>query len=248
MDDDFLNPSPNKLIPRGFRRHLSAEEELRDARDSLAYWWFRCLQAHDEYQYCCKHRGRGSMASMYADFGDVFELSFTQWWLRHGRTIFTETKPFKRVRTVQSRADLRDLDVWNEDRLILEIPLTVTKQTVIRQIGEAIKKAYEGRAIDIMQHTTAPRKILKNKIRMSTIEQLLHIKSLRDRWPAATLYELGVKANIELNLMTRTKGETPDDAMKRRRMTIAVRRLLTNAERLIANAGIGKFPSFQKNN
>jgi len=169
MDDDYLNPLPNKLLPRGFRRRLTTEEELRDARDSLAYWWFRCLQANDEYQYCCKHRGRGSMASMYADFGDVFELSFAQWWLRHGRTIFTETKPFKRVRVVQSRADVRDLDVWNEDKLILEIPLTVTKLTVMRQIEQAVKKAYEGRVIDVMQFATARRKVLKNKIRMSTM-------------------------------------------------------------------------------
>jgi hypothetical protein len=246
MDDDYLNPLPNKLLPRGFRRRLTTEEELRDARNSLAYWWFRCLQAHDEYQYCCKHRGRGSMASMYADFGDVFELDFTKWWSRHGRTIFAETKPFKRVRTVQSRADLRDLDVWNEDKLILEIPLTVTKQTVMRQIEQAVKKAYDGRVIDVMQFATARRKVLKNKIRTSTIEQLLYIKSLRDTWPAVTLYELGVKADIELNLMSRTKGEVPDEATRRRRMTIAVRRLLTNAERLVANAGMGKFPSFQK--
>jgi hypothetical protein len=82
---------------------------------------------------------------------------------------------------------------------------------------------------------------------MSTVEQLLDIKLLRDRWPAVTLYELGVKANVELNLMSRTKGEVPDEATRRRRMTIAVRRLLTNAERLIANAEMGKFPSFQKN-
>jgi hypothetical protein len=87
---------------------------------------------------------------------------------------------------------------------------------------------------------------LKNKIRTSATEHLLHIKSFRDRWPAVTLYELGVKADIELNLMSRTKGEVPDEATRRRRMTIAVRRLLTNAERLVANAGMGKFPSFQK--
>jgi hypothetical protein len=86
-----------------------------------------------------------------------------------------------------------------------------------------------------MQFATARRKVLKNKIRMSTIEKLLHIKSLRDRWPAITLYELGIKADVQLNLMTRTKGEMPDEATKRRRMTIAVRRLLTNAERLVAN-------------
>jgi hypothetical protein len=51
----------------------------------------------------------------------------------------------------------------NEDKLILEIPLTLRKQTVMRQIGQGVKKAYEGRVIDVMQFATARRKVLKIK-------------------------------------------------------------------------------------
>lgn len=244
--DELGNWLPNKLIPRSFSRPLPVNEELREARKSPAYWWYRCLRANDEYEYCCRHKGKGKMAGTYADFGDVFGLAFDRWWVGNGRKIFTETKPLKKVRRLENDADLRQLRSSN-NKLILEIPLTLRRQTASRQIGLLVKKAYEGRVIDVMEHSTARRKIIKSKMRMSTVEQLLKVLEVRTRNPKLTLNEVGIKAGIELDLMARSvDGEVMDDAAERRRMTLAVGRLLSQARNLVTNAGLGKFPSLKK--
>lgn len=246
MEDELGNHLPNKLIPRSFRRPLPVNEELKEARKSPAYWWYRCLQANDEYEYCCRHEGKGKMASMYADFGDVFELSFAQWWMRHGRKLFTEIKPFKKTQIINSNQQLENTRI-SKDKLIIEIPLTLRKQTVIRQIGRILKAEYEGRVVDVTKASTARRKIIKNKMRMSTVEQLLKVKEVRDANPRMTLNEVGIAAGIMLDLNARIYDESPmTEADERRRMTIAIGRLLKQAKNLIINAGMGKFPSLQQ--
>ena len=245
MEDELGNYLPNKMIRRSFRRPLPANEEIREARKSPAYWWYRCLQANDEYEYCCRHDGKGSMSALYADFGNVFELSFAQWWMRHGRKLFTEIKPFKETLVIDSNQQLENTRL-SRGKLILEIPLTLRKQTVIRQIGRILKAAYEGRVIDVMKASTARRKIIKNKMRMTTVEQLLKVKAVRDANPRMTLNEIGIAAGIVLDLNARIYDEAMTDADERRRMTIAVGRLIRQAKNLVTNAGLGKFPSLQK--
>jgi hypothetical protein len=176
----------------------------------------------------------------------VFELSFPQWWMRHGRKLFTEIKPFKKTLVIDSNQQLEKTRL-SKDKLIIEIPLTLRKQTVIRQIGRILKAEYEGRVVDVMQVSTARRKIIKNKMRMTTVEQLLEIKAVRDANPRMTLNEVGIAAGIVLDLNARIYDEgAMTEADERRRMTIAVGRLIRQAKNLVINAGMGKFPSLQK--
>jgi len=245
MTEETLEHLPNKLMPRAFRRPLPLNEELKEARKSPGYWWYQALRLNDDYRYCCTHNGKGVLSAIYRDFGDVFELDFTQWWIRHGKKIFTETKPFKKVRQIESQQEL-DKTAWDKNKLIIEIPLSLRRQTAMRQIGRLVKKAYEGRVIDVMAQSTARRKIIKNKMRMSTVEQLLRVLEIRNKNPTYTLNEVGIKAGIELDLMARNKDEEITYAMERRRMTIAVGRLLNQARNLVTNAGLGQFPSIKK--
>jgi hypothetical protein len=76
---------------------------------------------------------------------------------------------------------------------------------------------------------------------------LVKLWELRQNFLDDSLYELGVRARIELDLMARdTAGEVPTEAMERRRMTIAVSRLLRQAQNLIENAGRGVFPNLKQ--
>lgn len=143
---------------------------------------------------------------------------------------------------------VRELDrmAWHADRLIVEIPLTLRKQTVMRKLGRLLKQEYQGRVVDVMAQSTARRKIIKNKMRLSTIQQLLDVLEVRQKNPKFTLNEVGQKAGVELDLQARSKDEVFTVAMERRRMTIAVARLLSQARNLVTNAGLGHFPSIKK--
>lgn len=245
FEEKQLIPKRIKQIPSAREVSEGAGSEIREARNSPLYWWYECLRASDEYQLCCKQGGKGALAGMFQDFGNVFEGSFAQWWIKHGRKIFAERKPLKKVRQILNRRELEELAI-RDDRLVIEIPLTLRKQTVMRQIGKILKTAYEDRQIDIWRQSTARRQVIKSKVRMSTVEILLKVLRLRNEYPQLTNYEIGTRAGIDLDIMARdTTGDYISIGLERRRMTIAVSRYLKQAKNLIANAEKGIFPSLQ---
>ena len=241
-----FEPLPNKHIRGSFSRGLGLNEEIREAKKTPIYWWFLTLQASDEYLLCCRSGGKGKLGNLYKDFGDVDKKSFSQWWANQGRKIFAERKKLKKVEVIEERNQLDRLRIV-DDRLIIEVPLTLRRQTAIRQIGKKLKEAYENRAsVDIWEQSTAKRQVINSKIRMKTVEMLLNVWQIRNEYPALSNYEVGQKAKIDLDLLARTTdGDGIDEALERRRMTIAVSRYLAQAKNLIANAERGIFPSLQ---
>ena len=244
---DQHEPLPNKHIRGSFSRGLGLSEEIREAKKTPIYWWFLTLQASDEYLLCCRNQGKGKLANLYKDFGDVDKKSFAQWWSNQGRKIFAERKKLKKVEAIEERSQLERLRIV-DDRLIIEVPLTLRRQTAIRQIGKALQKAYESRdPVNIWEQSTAKRQVIKSKMRMTTVEMLLRVWQIRNEHPTLSNYEIGQKAKIDLDILARTTdGDQLDDALERRRMTIAVSRYLKQAKNLIANAEKGIFPSLQE--
>ena len=235
---------PNKLIPASFRKRLPLEEEVRKARKSLAYWWYRCLSLSDGYVRCCQAEGQGPFAALYGDMGDT-RLAFSSWWIKYGRRTFTEQQPLKEVLILEPNK-LADQHLERADALVLSIPLTMRKTTAMRKISRLLATAHSERPpIDIWQASSARRMIVKNKIRQATIEQLVKLWEMRQKYPELSLNELGVREGIEMDLMARTTEDIslPSESDERRRMTIAVSRQLKQARHLIDNAALGVFPS-----
>ena len=242
MPDKDTPPLRIKMIEGSLRRRLPFQEELDKARHSYGYWWFRCLQASDDYLACCRAEGTGKLSEMYADFGNVDGVSFSTWWIKRGRKLFAEEAPPRDVHQIADEDALNKLRI-RDDRIIVEIPLQMRKITVIRKINKLLKQAHGTKPVDIWAESSARRQRIKSKVRMTTVELLLKLHSLRQRYPDMTLHELGKRAGVELDLMARTtEGETITDAMEKRRMTIAVSRYLKQAQHLIDNAALGIFP------
>lgn len=237
---------PIKFVRGSSRRRVELPEEIKQARQSQAYWWFQCLRASEEYRNCCESNGEGELSETYTKFGDIFKYPhFDAWWIKHGRFQFIQKKR-PEVRLI-NEGDFRRLD-FNEDKVILDVPLTLRKQTVMRQIGRILKKAYENRGVDIQKNSTAAIKFEKSKMQMTTVERLLQIYRLRNRYPKLSLNEIGLKAGVELDLFRRITNDADMDKSKYeevRRMTIAVSRYLKQAKHLIDNAANGIFPSIK---
>ncbi len=235
-----------KFVRGSSVRRVELPEELKQARASQAYWWFQCLMVSDEYKRCCENDGEGKLADTYAKFGDIFKYPhFDIWWIRHGRFQFIQKKKSE-VKEIDEK-DLRRLD-FKSDKLVLDVPLTLRKQTVMRQIGKILKKAYENREVDIQKASTAAIKFEKSKMQMTTVERLLQIHKLRKRYPKLSLNEIGIKAGVEIDLHRRTTNDADMDNSEYeeiRRMTIAVSRYLKQARHLIDNAAHGVFPAIK---
>ena len=247
IDELFEEPMPNKLIPGSLRRSTPMQEELRKARDSLAYWWYRCLALNEGYIKCCEApEVPGPFAALYVDMWDVRE-PFPIWWRRLGRKVFSERQPPKDVLVLTSYKQTDEL-IEDANFLVLAVPLKLRKATALRKIKAQLTKIYDQRPpVDIWAESTANRMIVKNKIRTSTIKQLVRLWELRQEFPDDSLYELGMRARVDLDLLARdTSGEVLTEALERRRMTIAVSRLLRQAQNLIDNAGCGVFPNLKQ--
>jgi hypothetical protein len=245
MPDKDIEPLRIKMIEGSLRRRLPFQEELAKARNSHIYWWFKCLQASEEYLACCRAEGRGKLSDIYSDFGNVDGIMFPSWWMKQGRKLFAEEEPLQNVRKISDIDVLAKLNL-RDDRLIIEVPLRLRKITAIRQINKLLKEAHGDQPIDIWKVSSARRQRIKSKIRMSTVELLLKLNLLRQRHPELKLYELGKRAGVELDLMARTIDfENISDEMEKRRMTIAVSRYLKQAEHLIDNAAKGIFPKIK---
>ena len=76
---------------------------------------------------------------------------------------------------------------------------------------------------------------------------MLDVYELRNRKPDLTLWQLGERAGIELDLQARTTdGQIMTLQQERIRMSIAVSRYLKQARNLIWNATEGVFPSVKE--
>ncbi|WP_396190295.1 hypothetical protein [Flavobacterium sp.] len=254
MDDLFEEKNVQlKEIPRTLRPRVPASpelqsefaDEMRQAKSSWYGLWYRCLRLSDEYQHCCTNDGKGRLKPIYGDFGDVVDLRFEQWWQRVGRYLFAERKAIPKVQFYTHRRDLEEITNLR-DKVVIEVPLTIRKSTVVRQINKILKAAYEGRDVVPREQSTARRKLAKSKLRKETVSKMLDLYELRARKPELTLWQLGERAGIELDLMARTTdGQQMTLQQERIRMGIAVSRYLKQARNLIWNATEGVFPSIK---
>jgi hypothetical protein len=247
---DDLESVQLKEIPSTIRRAraVSSEksreigDEVRKARNNWYGLWYQCLKLSEEYVHCCANHGKGRLRGMYLDFGDVRQ-PFATWWMKTGRYVFAERKEVADVVVYEDHRDLEDIRSLR-GKLLIEVPLNIRHSTVVRKINKILKQAYEGKEVVPREQSTARRKLAKSKLRISTVKTMLELYELRQLHPDLTLWQLGERAGIELDLMARTTDEVSMTVQQERvRMNIAISRYLRQARELIWNATEGVFPS-----
>jgi hypothetical protein len=63
---------------------------LRNLEKSPYYWWWAYLRRNKQYLDCCNKDGKGALAKLYMDFGDVRSDDFRAWW---GGKLMKATSP-----------------------------------------------------------------------------------------------------------------------------------------------------------
>ena len=54
------------------------------------YYWWLFLRENADYIATCRNSTEGPCRSVYADFGDIREIQFMEWWVERGRQLFCE--------------------------------------------------------------------------------------------------------------------------------------------------------------
>jgi hypothetical protein len=245
--------------------YKNEEDELRGALESVQRWWWEYLRLSKDYWWVCKQQGNTldkELKAMWQDFGDVYRFSFEYWWRHKGRKIFVEQIKLPHVKKLDDY--LSNVSPTRDNYLIVEIPLNLSERTIARQVLAEIRKHpnrvaatknERGRISNAkrpLSKLAGVRKdILKRAHEIWCVNHLVKLAKQEDSTIGApfnkmTTHQMGVGFKLVRNCMPKAGDGIILGRKKRNGMKVAISRMLARADALIANAEIGKFPSFDK--
>lgn len=194
------------------------------------------------------------LREMYSDFGKVYEMTFEQWWDRRGIDLFSEKVDLPKVRALAS--DNVQLSKPVDRHLLLEIPINMTERTIISQIRELLR-THPNR--QVVRQSAAKRKLAKLVgIRKDVIESAYEVwrdyersrdgrkvDKIGQTQGTKSFYQIGKALSLVKTCMPAATDDKERAAKRVNGMKVAVSRMLSRANNLIANAAIGNFPSVQ---
>ena len=278
MTDVSDLPSSNRLAPqKGLRnfRYSTIEAEVIDARESVRRWWWEYLRLSKDYWLVCKtSQASGvvettdkALRGIYLKFGNVHNYPFDKWWLSKGSKVFREQVDPPRVKEILTSEGTYHAPL-NRDKLILEVPIVLSRATIQKQISTIIERYKEQRPNNRLMISKSDFPINPVRYRLHTL-QLMHevyclhrelitkpdaLRSIagtpdqRKEWQQkyeqrANLFRIGEILDISPS-NTLVTGDITNDRTKKNRMRATVSRFLRRAEQLIRNVEYGKFPLF----
>ena len=245
---------------KGLRRlrYADAAEEIKDAWASPYRWWWSYLRLSKDYWWVCQQKGEtldSDLRAMWQDFGDVFSSSFNDWLRKQGRMLFAEQMRLPHVRKINDQAS--NLNPNADGHLLIEIPLNLTERTISRQVLALLRAETKRK---VKPASKSARQLCKLRgIRMEVLETAHNVwcltqlidqakqprSKLGKPFNAMTSQQLGIALRLVRSCMPKPTDSEDVERRRRNGMKVAVSRMLTRANALIANAEIGNFPSVE---
>jgi hypothetical protein len=237
-------------------RHI---ELLEEAASSPYRWWFEFLRCSKDYWWLCKQRGKSldpNFNAVYSAFGNVFETDFANWFIKRGYSIFQEHIEPPKIEIAENVEGLMFNQSLLAGKLLLIVPLDISDKSLKSQFQKIISEV-KGRQI---RKGKADFSLLKVKgIRLKVLEVAHAVwcerfkQSLIQYGDASKtqheaildLYSIGEKCKVSPQHVRRAGEPLANRILKERVMRVAVIRMQKRAEALIANAEMGRFPSYE---
>jgi len=224
-------------------RKMPAEEQFRA---SVFYYWWAYLRCHPAYLSACENGGKGKLAALYSDFGDIRGDDFWSWWKAHSH-LFSEP-PIPQVEAVN------DLDSYRQkpNTILLEVPLDKRLRLRVAQVKRLLEANMEKRRY-LMGESQAQYKVTGKPV-IASLDTYLKAWQLKQKYPKlpyAAIYEAanGGELNVEAAMKPkrRSKKYAPDAGYKENvSKTQMGYRYVKYAEEIMANVVKGEFPKFTK--
>lgn len=262
--DEYELP-PQKGL--GHFRHKTMEEQIKEASasDSIRRWWWEYLRLSKDYWFLCQTCAEGkpetyddTLAKLFIDFGNVHEGSFEDWWRRTGSALFAEQELPPRVEQITS---VESAIAGNRaGKILVEISLQLTRETVQKQISEILDLYSDQRPRHRYETSTSRYPIEPVLTRMNVIQQAHEVYCLHRELIAKpkALAQLGIGKDLtdhdnKANLFRIGKiyglspqnaslvGMPQDVAARTKKMRSEVRRVIDRALTLLSYVEVGRF-------
>jgi hypothetical protein len=235
----YLHP----LFGRG-RRKLS-ESSLWQR--SVYYWWWEYLRRNSAYRRVCEKDGRvtnGTLRRLYADFGDVHNVSFYEWWSEgsRGAELFANPPHHATVEVLQPGSV-----VSSDERLIaISLPLTLPKRFLKKKVDTILNALHPSkRGVQYAKQSQA-KYLYRAQPNVASLRSTLAVYDAITRAKVEAKKRPYWQIAVDLNLAASSHPRDNDSASvltaKKVVLSATVGRMYKRALKMIDNVGKGVFP------
>ena len=241
------------LAPHPLFGRKTAPLPLKEQERSPYYWWWAFLRRSEAYIKCCEKGGKGPLANLYGDFGDVRSDDFRQWWTEDNRgpNLCGEKGLSVRFGPLAGPEDWHPS--WTSEKaLVIAIPLNMNKRKIKSLVSNLIESRIEsrrGRKALRDAHSTATYPLARNY----SARNLGKALEIYDMWIKSKtgpkeeklyLWEIGVAARLnKIFVKNATSKDKHDRYVGRNNLNASVLRYVREAQKHIAGVEKGIFPA-----
>lgn len=226
-----------------FNRH-TIPGSLELAKGTLYEAWFNAIrlspylaEAIDNGIWRSDH-----LKTVYEQFGDVRKVSFDDWWVSRGYSLFAEGKPFSQITLIGEEKS----NAVNS--ITITIPFDTSPHTLRNQFAEILEK-YHPHYKNFDRWKTSTSELPMRKSRLTSVSINLYLQ-VYETWVDmgglsndVHLYEVGEKLRLNPAFIVTRKDYPTDITDKHEQMSLIVSEYLGKAKNLIAYASeCGWFP------
>lgn len=218
-----------------------APKSVSHWQGSVYYWWWAFLRKNVEYLACCESGGKGPMAVLYQDFGDVRNDDFKAWWSQGSRAIrlFAEPAAEDVVRELQGGEAAPD----QSNVLTLVFPLNLPKRYLQKRFNQLLKKHHTGKQGVQYAKSSRARYKFEGQPNVPSLKLAMKVYEMKLENPKMKLWEIG---NEMPGVIRSQKLKASDDQytkeQKKKALASTVSRYLRRAEESIQRVGQGLSP------
>jgi hypothetical protein len=161
--------------PRFGTKHKPAPKSAW--RNTIYYWWWAYLKRNADYIACCETGGKGKLAKLYADFGDVRGDDFKAWWTfkvdgeNRGAYLFAEPSVESSVKVLSEGERAPS----SSEALTVSLPLNFPKRFLERRFKALLAEVHQGKRGVQLARTSKAKYTFKGQPNIPALEQGLMV-------------------------------------------------------------------------
>lgn len=230
---------------KGIQGFTREDEELlaKDAEESVYRWWWEFLRLSPVLWYARKTGLMpidADMAKVVRFSGDLEDGSFYRWWNKTGKSLFAEARRPSKV----TKLDLLNFQShqFKDKAIYLEIPLTIRKETILKQVKGYLDLHHDGRGLDLAKTSEATFKLHTKRFRLRVLETSYWVLLYRLLYSDIPVWCIGDRLQIapqhKVRLQDRMTYPKPFDILNS-----LTGRYLYKARYMLLNAEQNSFPN-----
>jgi hypothetical protein len=219
----------------------------RNWEDTVYYWWWEYLRRNEDYIETCVLNGTGKCAKVYADFGDIRNKTFKEWWSENdrGATLFANRPTTHTIRLI----DKHEVESLDPDLILLSLSLDLPMKHLVNRFRKLVGDVHKG--TKGKQYAKASNAIyqFEGQPNIKALKFGLYVYDLAKANPDKTKWEIAMMIpefmpKQRINDEDRRKVLTD----KKNILSAAISRYIKRAMDSINCAGKGEFPRPKKIN